>query len=57
MFTGIIETQGIVDSAQKNGKNLDLTISSSISDKLSVDQSVSHDGVCLTITSKNSTSQ
>ena len=56
MFTGIIETQGIVDSIQKNGKNLDLTILSSISDKLSVDQSVSHDGVCLTITSKNSTS-
>ena len=56
MFTGIIETQGIVDSVKKNGKNLELTILSSISDNLRVDQSVSHDGVCLTITSKNSTS-
>ena len=53
MFTGIIETQGIVDSVKKNGKNLELTILSSISDNLRVDQSVSHDGVCLTITSKN----
>ena len=56
MFTGIIETQGIVDSVKKNGKNLELTILSSISDNLRVDQSVSHDGVCLTITSKNTTS-
>jgi riboflavin synthase len=49
MFTGIIETTGIVESIQSNGTNLGFWISSSISDNLKVDQSVSHDGVCLTV--------
>lgn len=49
MFTGIIETTGKVISLQKEGSNLHITIQSSISDQLSIDQSVSHNGVCLTI--------
>ncbi len=49
MFTGIIETTGIVESIEKNGSNLSFWIASSISNELKVDQSVSHDGVCLTV--------
>lgn len=49
MFTGIIETTGIVESIEKNGSNLNFWITSSISNELKVDQSVSHDGVCLTV--------
>ena len=49
MFTGIIETTGKVISLQNEGSNLHITIQSSISDQLSIDQSVSHNGVCLTV--------
>lgn len=49
MFTGIIETSGKVVDIQPNQENLDITISSSISDELKIDQSVSHNGVCLTV--------
>lgn len=49
MFTGIIETLGEVREIQREGGNLHLTIASSISDELKIDQSVSHDGVCLTV--------
>ena len=56
MFTGIIETIGIVDSISKRGNNLDITIMSSISKDLQPDKSVSHNGVCLTITKSNKTS-
>ena len=56
MFTGIIETIGIVDSISKRGNNLDITILSSISKDLQPDKSVSHNGVCLTITKSNKTS-
>ncbi len=50
MFTGIIETLGEVQSAKKDGSNLILTIKSEISNELKIDQSVSHNGVCLTVT-------
>ncbi len=50
MFTGIIETLGEVQSAIKEGGNLILTIKSEISKELKIDQSVSHNGVCLTVT-------
>ena len=53
MFTGIIETIGVVDSISKRGNNLDITILSSISKDLQPDKSVSHNGVCLTITKSN----
>jgi len=49
MFTGIIEMIGIVDEVQQTGSNKTFWISSSMSKELSVDQSLSHNGVCLTI--------
>jgi len=49
MFTGIIETTGKVTALQNQGSNLHITIQSSISEQLSIDQSVSHNGVCLTV--------
>jgi len=49
MFTGIIEAFGIVKSIEKQGTNATFLISSPVSDELKIDQSVSHNGVCLTI--------
>ena len=49
MFTGIIEAFGIVQSVEKHGTNAIFWVSSPISDELKVDQSVSHNGVCLTV--------
>jgi riboflavin synthase len=49
MFTGIIETTGIVKEAITNGSNKTFWIQSGISQELSIDQSVSHNGVCLTV--------
>ena len=53
MFTGIIETLGKVVAIKKEKTNVHITIESSISKELKVDQSVAHNGVCLTVTSKN----
>jgi len=50
MFTGIIEAIGAVDKIDKTGSNFNFLIASNISDELKVDQSVSHNGVCLTVT-------
>lgn len=50
MFTGIIEEVGEVRQAQKRGGNLDLRIKATFSPELKIDQSVSHNGVCLTVT-------
>ncbi len=50
MFTGIIETTGEVISTRKDGGNLVIHIKSSIAGELKIDQSVSHNGVCLTVT-------
>lgn len=49
MFTGIIETLGTIQSIEREGENINLEIQSSISAELKVDQSVSHNGVCLTV--------
>lgn len=49
MFTGIIETLGIVKNIQKEQDNLNITISSSITKELKIDQSVAHNGICLTV--------
>ena len=49
MFTGIIEELGIVKQAQDVDGNLELTIECGFTDELKVDQSVSHNGVCLTV--------
>ncbi len=49
MFTGIIEATGTVISINSQGNNKTFWITSPISGALRVDQSVSHDGVCLTV--------
>lgn len=49
MFTGIIETLGTVTGLTKEGTNVRFDISSPITAQLKVDQSVSHNGVCLTV--------
>jgi riboflavin synthase len=51
MFTGIIETVGGVVRTERQGTNTHFLIRSDISNTLKVDQSVSHNGVCLTVTS------
>ncbi len=49
MFTGIIEDLGVITNLKKDLGNLHITIKSKISLELKIDQSVSHDGVCLTV--------
>ncbi len=49
MFTGIIEDLGVVKDLQHQEENLHLTIKSNITPELKIDQSVSHNGVCLTV--------
>ncbi|MFY0481775.1 riboflavin synthase [Flavobacterium sp. PLA-1-15] len=49
MFTGIIESLGTVKEVRKENDNLHLTITSSITNELKIDQSVSHNGICLTV--------
>lgn len=49
MFTGIIETIGRVIELKKDQDNLHLIIESDISNELKIDQSVAHNGVCLTV--------
>lgn len=49
MFTGIIETLGRVTDLQQDQGNLHITVESSISNELKIDQSVAHNGVCLTV--------
>lgn len=51
MFTGIIETLGEVVALKKDKENVHITVKSSISDSLKIDQSLAHDGVCLTVVS------
>lgn len=51
MFTGIIETLGKVEKLEQEGGNLHITVSSTITAELKIDQSVSHNGVCLTVVS------
>ncbi|SHJ54285.1 riboflavin synthase alpha chain [Maribacter aquivivus] len=55
MFTGIIETLGKVTSLEVKGGNLDITIESSLTPELKIDQSVAHNGVCLTVVSLTDT--
>ena len=50
MFTGIIESTGYVEHIENEASNSHFTIRSPISSELKVDQSVAHDGVCLTVT-------
>jgi len=56
MFTGIIEDLGEVIDIKVDGTNLDFTIKSKISKNLKIDQSLAHNGVCLTVVRKDETS-
>ena len=49
MFTGIIETLGRVVSIEKESNNLHITIESKFTEELKIDQSVAHNGICLTV--------
>ena len=49
MFTGIIETIGIVKEVRSDQDNLHLTISSTLTPELKIDQSVAHNGICMTV--------
>ena len=49
MFTGIIETLGEITNLVKEQENLHLTIKSTITSELKIDQSIAHNGVCLTV--------
>jgi riboflavin synthase len=53
MFTGIIETFGEIKALHKDGGNVHVTLASSITDELKIDQSVAHNGVCLTVIAIN----
>lgn len=49
MFTGIIENLGVVKHLEKEKDNLHITITAEIASELKIDQSVAHNGVCLTV--------
>lgn len=53
MFTGIIEAIGIVKEVKRNEDNIDFTISSTFTNELKIDQSVAHNGCCLTVVAIN----
>ncbi|NQZ44665.1 MAG: riboflavin synthase [Flavobacteriaceae bacterium] len=55
MFTGIIETLGTVAKLEAEGSNLHLTIDSELTPELQIDQSLAHNGVCLTVVALNET--
>lgn len=56
MFTGIIESLGKIKSLTKEGENLHIEVSSELAPMLKIDQSVAHNGVCLTVVSLTETS-
>src|SRR5690606_18205646 len=51
MFTGIIETIGTITDIVKDKDNLHITLTSGITPELKIDQSVAHNGICLTVVS------
>ena len=56
MFTGIIETLGTIQEIRKEQHNLHITVDSAITTELKVDQSVAHNGICLTVVAINNNS-
>lgn len=54
MFTGIIEEVGQISQLEREGENLNITIEAKLSPELKIDQSVSHNGVCLTVVKQSS---
>jgi riboflavin synthase len=55
MFTGIIETLGTIQEIEKDKDNIHITIASSITEELQIDQSVAHNGICMTVIALNKT--
>ncbi|SFG91523.1 riboflavin synthase [Pedobacter insulae] len=55
MFTGIIETLGEISKIETEGSNVHFTIASAMSSALKIDQSVAHNGVCLTVVNVDET--
>ncbi len=53
MFTGIIETLGTIHNIEKEQDNLHITVASTITHELKIDQSVAHNGICLTVVAIN----
>lgn len=53
MFTGIVEEVGKITALKKSGSNLDITVMANMTPELKIDQSVAHNGVCLTVVSIN----
>lgn len=53
MFTGIIEDLGKVQKIEKEGENVHLTLACSFTSELKIDQSLAHNGVCLTVVKIN----
>ncbi len=49
MFSGIVESTGIVKKIEKEGENVHFTLTCSFANELKIDQSLSHNGVCLTV--------
>lgn len=56
MFTGIIETLGTIQEIKKEKDNVHVTVDSSITAELQIDQSVAHNGICLTVVAINKNS-
>lgn len=56
MFTGIIETLGTIKNLSTTDSNLHIEVESVLTPELKIDQSVAHNGVCLTVVSKGSDS-
>ena len=55
MFTGIIETLGVIQEIKKEKDNIHITVNSSITSELRIDQSVAHNGISLTVVALNDT--
>jgi riboflavin synthase len=53
MFTGIIETLGIIKEIKKEKDNIHITVDSKFTSELKIDQSVAHNGICLTVVAIN----
>ena len=53
MFSGIVEEAATVVRVDRNEGNIDLTVRCSFTDELRIDQSVAHNGVCLTVVAVN----
>jgi len=56
MFTGIIEQNGRIEKVEREGTNVHFTVAAPFASELQVDQSVAHDGVCLTVVKLDSNS-